>query len=147
MDTAVNGPVRKTPMERVRQSYSSVPQRILVPEWADEAGNPMEVFFTPITGIDDQTIEAREPKSNAERLVYRLILKSRDDAGRALFRWTDAPVLLKEVPYELLARVVLRIMGIAASGLGPTVEDAKEEITADPNYSSGSISASSSTKP
>jgi hypothetical protein len=137
---AVNGPVRKTPLERVRQSYSSVPQRILVPEWADEQGNPMEIFYTPITGIDDQTIEAREPKSNAERLVYRLILKSRDDNGRALFRWNDAPVLLKEVPYELLARVVLRIMGIAASGLGPTVEDAKAELEADPNYISGSSS-------
>ena len=98
----------------------------------------MEIFYTPITGIDDQTIEAREPKSNAERLVYRLILKSRDDNGRALFRWTDAPVLLKEVPYELLARVVLRIMGIAASGLGPTVEDAKAELEADPNSTSGS---------
>ena len=50
MDTAVNGTVRKTPLERVRQSYSSVPQRILVPEWADEQGNPMEIFYTPITG-------------------------------------------------------------------------------------------------
>jgi hypothetical protein len=137
--TAANGTVRKTTLERVRQSYSSVPQRLLVPEWADEEGNPLEIFYTPITGIDDQTIEAREPKSNAERLVYRLILKSRDDNGRALFRWTDAPVLLKEVPYELLARVVLRIMGVTTSGLGPTVEEAKADIESDLPSTSASI--------
>lgn len=131
--TAVNGPVRKTPLERVRQSYSSVPQRLLMPEWPDEQGNPMEIFYTPYTGLDDQTIDARDPKSGAERLVLRFILKAHDDTGRAIFRWNDAPVLLKEVPFDLLVRVVTATMSTT-----PSVAEAKAELEADPNLTFGS---------
>ena len=117
-----------TPMERVKRSYTSAPQRLLMPEWPDEQGNPMEIFYTPYTGLDDQTIDAREPKSGAERLVLRFILKAHDDAGRAIFRWSDATTLMKEVPFDLLIRVVN-----AAMTTTPTVADARAELDADPN--------------
>jgi hypothetical protein len=131
-----------TPMERVKRSYTSAPQRLLMPEWSDEQGNPMEIFYTPYTGLDDQTIDAREPKSGAERLVLRFILKAHDDAGRAIFRWSDASTLLKEVPFDLLIRVVSTVMSTT-----PTVAEAREELDADPNLTSSSFSVQNSTKP
>jgi hypothetical protein len=131
-----------TPMERVKRSYTSAPQRLLMPEWPDEQGNPMEIFYTPYTGLDDQTIDAREPKSGAERLVLRFILKAHDDAGRALFRWSDATTLLKDVPFDLLIRVVSAVMSTT-----PTVAEAREELDADPNLTFVSSSLSNSTKP
>ena len=131
-----------TPIERVKRSYSSAPQRLLMPEWPDEQGNPMEIFYTPYTGLDDQTIDAREPKSGAERLVLRFILKAHDDAGRAIFRWSDATALMKEVPFDLLIRVVN-----AAMTTTPTVADARAELDADPNLTSDFSCAQNSTKP
>src|SRR5688500_4187818 len=130
-----------TPMERVKRSYSSAPQRLLMPEWPDEQGNPMEIFYTPYTGLDDQTIDAREPKSGAERLVLRFILKAHDDAGRALFRWSDATALLKEVPFDLLVRVVSAVMSTM-----PGLAEARAELDADPNLTSEFSSPSNSTK-
>lgn len=120
-----------TPMERVKRSYTSAPQRLLMPEWPDEQGNPMEIFYTPYTGLDDQTIDAREPKSGAERLVLRFILKAHDDAGRAIFRWSDATALMKDVPFDLLIRVVN-----AAMTTTPTVAEAKADLVLDTTYDS-----------
>jgi hypothetical protein len=131
-----------TPMERVKRSYSSAPQRLLMPEWPDEQGNPMEIFYTPYTGLDDQTIDAREPKSGAERVVLRFILKAHNDAGRAIFRWSDATALLKEVPFDLLLRVVTATMQTT-----PTVADARGELDADPNLTFDSSSPANSIKP
>ena len=131
-----------TPMERVRKSYTSAPQRLLMPEWPDEQGNPMEIFYTPYTGLDDQTIDAREPKSGAERLVLRFILKAHDDAGRALFRWSDATALLKEVPFDLLVRVVSAVMSST-----PGLAEARAELDADPNLTFDSSVPANSTKP
>lgn len=131
-----------TPMERVKRSYSSAPQRLLMPEWPDEQGNPMEIFYTPYTGLDDQTIDAREPKSGAERLILRFILKAHDDAGRAIFRWSDATTLLKEVPMDLLVRVVS-----AAMTTTPTVAEARAELDADPNSISDFSSPANSIRP
>jgi hypothetical protein len=130
-----------TPMERVKRSYSSAPQRLLMPEWPDEHGNPMEIFYTPYTGLDDQTIDAREPKSGAERVVLRFILKAHDDAGRALFRWSDATTLLKEAPLDLIMRVVNVVMTTT-----PTVAQARAELDVDPNLTSEFSSPSNSTK-
>lgn len=141
METAVNGVRTMSPMERVRKSYSSAPQRLLMPEWADEQGNPMEIFYTPYTGLDDQTIDAREPKSGAERLILRFILKAHDDTGRAIFRWSDSAALLKEVPYDLIVRVVAAVMNAT-----PTVADARAELDADPNLTSDSSLPANSTK-
>ena len=131
-----------SPMERVRKSYTSAPQRLLMPEWPDEQGNPMEIFYTPYTGLDDQTIDAREPKSGAERLVSRFILKAHDDAGRAIFRWSDATALLKDVPFDLLVRVVSAVMSST-----PGLAEARAELDADPNLISDSSLLANSTKP
>ena len=131
-----------TPMERVKRSYTSAPQRLLMPEWADEHGNPMEIFYTPYTGLDDQTIDAREPKSGTERLILRFILKAHVDAGRAIFRWSDATALLKEVPYHLIVRVVGAMMKET-----PGVEEARAELDADPNLTFDSSLPANSTKP
>lgn len=131
-----------TPMERVKRSYTSAPQRLLMPEWADEQGNPMEIFYTPYTGLDDQTIDAREPKSGAERLVLRFILKAHDDAGRALFRWSDATALLKDVPFDLLVRVVSAVMSTQ-----PGLAEARVELENDPNLTFDSSLPANSTKP
>jgi hypothetical protein len=143
---STNGQSRMTPMERIHRVYQTAPQRILVPELPDDEGQPLEVFYTPLTGVDDQAIEARDPKTGAERALYRLIHKANDDEGNALFQWRDAPVLLREMPYQVVLRIVSIIMGLEPNKT-PTVEAAKKDIQADPNSILSSSSLSSSTSP
>lgn len=143
MDT--NGQRPWTPMERVRKAFQTAPQRLLLPELPDEHGQPLEVFYTPMTGVDEQTIETRDPQSGAERATLRFILKARNDEGRALFRWDDLSVLMKEMPFGVILRVVNTVMGLDSRPV--TVEEAKTHLESDPPSTFGSTSPSSSTHP
>lgn len=117
-----------------------------MPELPDEQGNPLELFYWPKTGRDEQSLEAREPKDSAERLVYTLILKAMDDQGKQLFRWGEAEGILQYLSYEVLARIVLVIMGVRPSGTG-TLEEMKQAIQQDPTSNLDHSSAQSSTSP
>jgi hypothetical protein len=134
-------------LERIRRAYPTAPQRLVVPEFPDDEGNPLEVFYWPKTGRDEQTIDAREPKDQAERWVYTLILKAMDDQGKPLFQWGEARQLLQYLSFEVLARIVLVIMGVRPNEPGPTVEDAKRDIQADPPSTSNYTLEKSSTNP
>lgn len=138
-----NGRGRWSPLERVRKAAlaQNAPQRLLIPELPNEDGQPLEIFWTPLTGIDEQTIENREPKTGAERATLRFILKARNDEGRALFRWDDCDVLMKELPFNVILRVVNAVMDAKPA----TVEEAKSLIEADPPCTSDSTLPSSST--
>lgn len=146
MDNGVPASGGLRAMERIRRAYPTAPQRLVVPEFPDDAGNPLEIFYWPKTGLDEQKIDAREPKDGAERLVYTLILKALDDQGKPLFQWGEARQLLQVMPYEVLARLVLVILGVRPSGQ-PTLDEVKREIQADPTSSSDSSLAPNSTNP
>lgn len=133
-------------IDRIKRAYPTAPQRLLVPELPDDAGNPLEIFFSPKTGLDEQVIEAKEPKDQAERLVYTLILKAMDDQGKALFRWGEAGAILQYLSYEVLARIVLVIMGVRPNGT-PSLDDMKQQVQTDPISASDSSLGPSSISP
>lgn len=132
-----NGHAPGRVVDRIRRAYPTAPQRLLVPELPDEEGHPLEIFYTPKTGLDEQTIEAKEPKDSAEKLVYTLILKAMDDQGKALFRWGEAGAILQYLSYEVLARIVLVIMGVRPNTAG-TLDEMKQAIQRDPTSVSDS---------
>lgn len=140
-----NGHVPLSVLDRIHRVYSAAPQRILVPELPDAEGRPLELFYTPMTGLDEQTVEGRNPKDSTERVIYRLILKARSDEGKALFRWQDAQVLMRELHFDIALRIVGIMMGARDTVL--TVEQAKKDIEADPPSTSDSTWESSSTSP
>lgn len=146
-ENGVQAPGGLRALERIRRAYPTAPQRLVVPEFPDDEGNPLEVFYWPKTGRDEQTIDAREPKDQAERWVYTLILKAMDDQGKPLFQWGEARQLLQYLSFEVLARIVLVIMGVRPNEPGPTHEELKRAIEQDPTSSSASSSAPSSANP
>lgn len=147
MDNGVHAPGALRAMDRIKRAYPTAPQRLVVPEFPDDAGNPLEIFYWPKTGLDEQKIEAREPKDQAERLVYTLILKAMDDQGKALFQWGEARQILQVMPYEVLGRLVLVIMGVRPNDQAPTHEDLKREIEKDPTCVDASILVPNSGNP
>jgi hypothetical protein len=139
-----NGHAPSRVIDRIRRAYPTALQRLLVPELPDEQDNPLEIFYWPKTGKDEQTLEAREPKDGPEKLVATLILKALDEQGKQLFRWGEAEGILQYLSYEVLARIVLVIMGVRAN---TTLDDLKQAIQTDPISSSGSSLAPSSANP
>ena len=129
----VHAPVRA--MDRIKRAYPTAPQRLLVPEFPDDAGNPLELFYYPKTGADEQKIDARDPKDPTERLAYTLILKALDDQGKPLFQWGEARQLLQHIPYEVLGRLCLIIMGIRPNE-SLTLDEVKRDIQGDPTSAS-----------
>ena len=147
MDNGVHAPGALRAIERIRRAYPTAPQRLVVPEFPDDAGNPLEIFYFPKTGLDEQKIEAREPKDHIERFAYTLILKALDDAGKPLFQWGEAKRLMQFMPAEVLGNLALIIAGIRPNGTQPTHEDLKREIEQDPTCVDASILAPNSGNP
>lgn len=148
MDNGVHAPVGQVrAIERIRRAYPTAPQRLVVPEFPDDAGNPLEIFYWPKTGRDEQTIDAREPKDQAEKMVLTLILKAMDDQGKPLFQWGEARMLLQYMSHEVLARLYLVIIGVRPNGTTPTLDEVKQDIQQDPTCNSDSSSAPNSASP
>lgn len=141
-----NGHAPGRVIDRIKRAYPTAPQRLTVPELPDDEGNPLEVFYYPKTGRDEQTIEAHDPKDMAERMAYTLILKAMDDQGKQLFRWGEAADILQYLSYEVLGDIVLVMMGIRPNTRGSLAE-MKQAIQEDPTSSSAFSLHQSSTNP
>jgi hypothetical protein len=119
---ATNGH-RPRAIDRARKAFHGVGrQRHEVPEWPDEAGQPLEVFFTPLSQADLEALSVQSPKTVYEEHVYLLITKLRDDQGQPLFDYRDKQALMTEVE----SSVILRLKNaIWATSSIQTVDEAK----------------------
>lgn len=136
-----NGQAPWSPIERVSNGYRAARQRLLVPEWADPDGQPLEIYYTPTSGMESQAVEARNPRDEAERIVYHLILKAWDEHNKPLFRWQDAHTLLNAADYRVILQVVRRMLGLEPGETGlPSVDEAKKNSgTMPPDISNSSL--------
>lgn len=106
MEPSHNGarPIRA--IDRARSAWTATRDMVEVPEWADDSGTPLEVFFTRLTAADHEAVRAREPKTDADTNVLLLIHKARDEQGKNLFEFGDRHMLLAEVEYAIILRVI-----------------------------------------
>lgn len=85
---------------------------VVIPEWGD-----VEIFFTPISYDELETIEKRNPKSNFERSVITLVLKAQDETGGQMFRWGDVGHLMKQADVVIVQRIISAMMSLASADL------------------------------
>lgn len=109
LSPSLNGVKKLRPIDRVRQAYQKARDMVRVPEWPDEDGNPLEVFFTPLTYAEHQQIIGYNPQGNHEYNVYTLIAKARDAEGAPLFTPGDLATLKGEASYNVIIRIVSAI--------------------------------------
>lgn len=108
-------------LDRARAHYAARGvQTIEVPEWG-EAGQPLILYWTPITLSERQRIVNRVRDSQTlEAMVYAIIIKAQDAQGQPAFTVEDKHALMNSVD----AAVVERISGAILAA--QSVEDAEK---------------------
>lgn len=107
-------------IDHVRQQFHAARQSILIPEWGSE-GRALEIFWTPLTAHESESIKARAPKSEADYNLLVLMSKARTLEGSPLFEMGDRYILETEADYTVVVRVVNAILAPILS-----LEDAKK---------------------
>ena len=100
-------------IQRAKNHYQNQPiKEIVVPEWADEDGNPFVFYSRPFTLQDQGKLQfAVKNQSEADALAEVLVLKALDAEGNKIFQIGDKKDLRNQVDASVLARVANQIMG------------------------------------
>ena len=100
-------------IQRAKNHYQNQPvKEIVVPEWADDDGNPFVFYARPFTLQDQGKLQfAIKNSSEADALAEILVLKAMDEEGNKLFNVGDKQKLRTQVDAQVLARVANDIMG------------------------------------
>jgi len=106
-------------IERAKNHYQNQPiKEIVVPEWADEDGNPFVFYARPFTLQDQGKLQfAVKNQSEADALAEVLVLKALDEEGNKIFQIGDKSTLRNQVDATVLARLANQIMGSVVQDL------------------------------
>ena len=106
-------------IQRAKNHYQNQPvKEIVVPEWADDDGNPFVFYARPFTLQDQGKLQfAVKNQSEADALAEVLVLKALDSEGNKIFQIGDKKDLRNQVDASVLARIANQIMGSAVEEL------------------------------
>ena len=118
-------------IDKVRNAYQAKRRKYVVKEW-----DGLEMYFGPLTAEDMESVKSRvkDPDSDYEQNVLLLIHKARDKEGKPLFVYGDKLTLMKESDLVVLQQAI----NFMWSGV-PSMDEAREEVAADPTSDSGSV--------
>ena len=92
---------------------------IAVPEWADETGAPLMIYWKPLTLLELARLLPGGKRPTPPDLAAVLCVKAEDDKGAALFPDpTDQHFLCSAADQSIIKRIADAILG------GDTVEEA-----------------------
>lgn len=80
---------------------------LVVDVWSTEE-EEFRIFYKPSTLAEVAKIN-KHAKNEAEVLVYTIIFKAMDEQGNKLFGLQDKQYLMREVPSNILADIVLQM--------------------------------------
>lgn len=86
-------------------------KEIEVPEWGEDADNPLKIYCKPITLQETSKFMKLAKDDEIELLAYVLIYKALDEEGKKLFTIADRQDFLNRVDRNVLIRVASEIMG------------------------------------
>lgn len=93
-------------IDAIRQSYMGERRSITVPEWKwPKTGEPMDLWFGPITTSDMEKVDAHNPKNNLERQLLLLVSTATDEGGKPMFEFGHIRHLKDTTEFTVLQRV------------------------------------------
>lgn len=134
-DVASRGGTRA--IDVIRHSFMGERRCITVPEWKHLNGDPLDLWFFPITPSTMEKVDDYDPKNNLERSLLLLVQMAQDEGGKPLFESGD----IKHIKDNTEFTVLQRVFDFMFSSLLDKV-DAAERIESDPT--SDGVSASPS---
>jgi hypothetical protein len=135
-DTASRGGTRA--IDVIRHSYMGERRCITVLEWKDpQTGEPLDLWFSPITPSAMEKVDDRNPKTNLDRSLLLLVQMAQDEGGKPLFEFGDVRHIKDNTEFTVLQRV----FDFMFSSLLEKV-DAQQRIESDPTSGGASPSPS-----
>jgi len=100
-------------LARAKNHFENQPIReIVVPEWADDEGNPFVMYVKPWTIQDQGKLQfAIKSGNEADAVVEVLVIKCLDANGDKVFQIGDKVDLRQNVDANVLARIASEITG------------------------------------
>ena len=84
-------------------------KKITVPEWQDDKGKPLEIFYTPMNLAEKRKLFRLMKQDDVGALADLLIMKARDADGNRLFSPEDKDDFLFKVDPDVLSEVASKI--------------------------------------
>ena len=101
---------------------SKTSRKIIVKEWADSTGKPLEIFVSPMTLAEKRRLYKGTKQDDIAVLVDVIIMKARDGEGNRLFSPDDKDTFLFTVDPDVLSRVAEEIM------VAPTPDELEKKL-------------------
>lgn len=83
--------------------------KIVVPEWPDENGNPTVLYSKPVTMRDRKTLREIAEGDEFEFMVRLVILKCELEDGTKAFDLSDKPALMQKVDPNVIQAIATKI--------------------------------------
>jgi hypothetical protein len=84
-------------------------KKITVPEWQDDKGKPLEIFYTPMNLAEKRKLFRLMKNDDVGALADLLIMKAKDADGERLFKPEDKDDFLFKVDPDVLSDVASKI--------------------------------------
>ena len=99
-------------IDNATRHFDSIDTKIIeVPEWGEDADNPLKIYCKPITLSETSKFMKLAKDDEIQLLAYVLIYKALDADGEKLFNIADRSAFLDRVDRSVLIRVASEIMG------------------------------------
>lgn len=85
-------------------------RKIIVPEWKDDTGKPIEVFVSPMTLAEKKRLYHGSKSDDVSILADCIIMKAEDQKGAKLFSVNDKQDLMYKVDPDVLSELATKIM-------------------------------------
>lgn len=113
-------------IDSIAKRHQGLRRPITVPEWAGPDGEPLTLYFGPLTTADmddvaarlrkDDGIDAEHPAREHDRRLGLLIMKAEDEDGNRVFEWGDMIQLREKAEWHVLQRILAFMYGSALPG-------------------------------
>ena len=83
-------------------------QVIEVPEWSDENGIPLKIYYKPALNLKQQqkVLELSAQNKVSEAIAMTLVLRSLDEEGTSMFKQANMPEIMRDMDPDVVARIV-----------------------------------------
>lgn len=139
-------------IDHATRSFHQMRKAVEVPEWTDENGETITLYFPPFTSKDSDAVdeimrekygpEAEWPEQ--ERRARRVVHQAQLEDGSMAFSQGDVPLLMDKVPSVIMSRLYIEMVKVGVSLEGLVGKSEASEAEKADTSSEGSTTDTSS---
>jgi|SaaInlStandDraft_3_1057020.scaffolds.fasta_scaffold266489_1 hypothetical protein len=106
----------------LRDTLTAEKSHCKVTEWVDDQGEPIKIYWLPLTGREQKIIESYG--TNVEQTAAALQIRARDESGKAIYANTPVASLINDYDFDVIRTIVF----LMTTGMGQDVGKNQEQL-------------------